>query len=203
MKWIAPIPAYLAVGIGLFQFHSAWAALLGFHFAILASLLIARSEISVAVLFRNTKTKWIILSILLCGSSGIALYLLQDHFGFANDLSVQTTSLGLTSISWIPFIAYFVFINPFVEEYFWRGYLGHQTKSLHPSDFAYAGFHALVLFGKVSPGAILFGLMVLVIAGWFWRQLAREAGGLLAPVLGHMAADCTILIAVYRIITIP
>lgn len=202
MKWIAPIPAYLAVGLGLFQFHSAWAALLGFHFAILLSLLIARPEISVAVLFRNTKIKWVILSILLCGSSGITLYLLRDYFGFASDLSLQTESLGLTSITWVPFIAYFALVNPFVEEYFWRGYLGHQTKSLHLSDFVYAGFHALVLFGKVSPGAILFGLMVLVIAGWFWRQIAREDGGLLAPVLGHMAADCTILIAAYLMITI-
>ncbi len=40
---------------------------------------------------------------------------------------------------------------------------------------------------------------ILVLAGWLWRQLAREDGGLLAPVLGHMAADFTILMAIYRI----
>ena len=202
MKWFAPIPAYLAVGLGLFQFHSAWGALLGFHIAILLSLLIAKPEISIAVLFKNTKIKWVILSILLCGSSGIGLFILRDYFGFADDFSSQTEWLGLTSITWIPFIAYFASVNPFVEEYFWRGYLGDQTKSLHLSDFAYAGFHALVMFGKVSLGAIFFGLVALVIAGWFWRQIGREDGGLLAPVLGHMAADCSILIAVYRIVTI-
>jgi len=38
---------------------------------------------------------------------------------------------------------------------------------------------------------------LLILAGWFWRQIAREDQGLLAPVLGHMAADFTILMAVY------
>ena len=203
MKWIAPLPAYLAVGLGLFQFHSAWGALLGFHFAIFLSLLIAKPDISVAVLFRNSNIKWVILSIFLCGSSGVTVYFLRDTFGLAGNLAVQMESLGLTSITWIPFIAYFALVNPFVEEYFWRGYLGHHTKSLHFSDVIYAGYHGIVLLGKVAPGVILFGLMVLVTAGWFWRQIAREDGGLLAPVIGHMAADCTILIALYWIVASP
>ena len=33
--------------------------------------------------------------------------------------------------------------------------------------------------------------------GWFWRQISREDEGLLAAVLGHMAADFSILFAVY------
>ncbi|HEX5808781.1 MAG TPA: hypothetical protein VFY25_08965 [Anaerolineales bacterium] len=45
---------------------------------------------------------------------------------------------------------------------------------------------------------IVYSLIVLVAAGWFWRQLARIDEGLLAPVLGHMAADLTILLAVYQ-----
>jgi hypothetical protein len=51
---------------------------------------------------------------------------------------------------------------------------------------------------KMQSAAIVYSLIVLVLAGWFWRQLARIDGGLLAPVLGHMAADFTILMAVYR-----
>jgi hypothetical protein len=43
----------------------------------------------------------------------------------------------------------------------------------------------------------LFALTLLVLAGWFWRQIYREDKGLLAPALGHMAADFTILLAVY------
>jgi len=198
MKWIVPALAYLAVGLGIFRFHNAWGALAGFHAAIILSLLIARPNISVSTLLKSTKIKWIALSVLLCGSSGIALYFLWDQFGFAPDLPSQIEALGLTSSTWIPFIAYFSLVNPFVEETFWRGYLGDGTKRVHASDFVYSGFHALIMIGKVRVDAILFGLSMLVLAGWFWRQIAREDGGLLAPVLGHIAADFTILMAVYQ-----
>jgi membrane protease YdiL (CAAX protease family) len=197
MKWIAPILAYLAVGIGLFQFHSAWGALLGFHFVIVVSLLLARSHIPADVLLKITDIRWSVLSILLCGSSGVALYYLWGYFGFADNLPAQIESLGLTASTWIPFIAYFALANPFVEEYFWRGFLGNRKKGPSISDFVYSGFHALILFGRVRAGLIIFSLVVLALAGWLWRQIAREDRGLLAPVLGHMAADFTILVAIY------
>ena len=44
---------------------------------------------------------------------------------------------------------------------------------------------------------IVYSIAVLILAGWFWRQIARADGGLRAPVLGHMAADFSILTAVY------
>ena len=197
MKWIAPTLAYLAVGVGLFLFHSAWGALVSFHVAIIISLLIARPNIPVTVLFKSTNIKWVLLSVLLCGSSGISLYFLWDTFRFANDLPAQVAALGLNSSNWLTFIAYFAIVNPFVEEYFWRGFFGNPTKSLYVYDFIYSGFHALILIGKVHTYSIIFGLSVLVFAGWLWRQIAREDHGLLAAVLGHMVADFTILMAVY------
>jgi hypothetical protein len=92
-------------------------------------------------------------------------------------------------------------VNPFVEEYYWRGFLGNSTYSVYVSDFLYAGFHALILLGNVRTGSIIYSLFLLILAGWFWRQIAREDQGLLAPVLGHMAADFTILLAVYQMTT--
>jgi len=192
--------AYLAVGLGLFVFHSAWGALVGFHAVIILSLFIAKPPIPISILLKSTNVKWILLSALLCGFSGIILYFAWDRFGFALNLSTQIEALGLTSSTWVPFIVYFALVNPFVEEYFWRGYLGDETKSLHLSDFLYSGFHGLILIGKVQAGSILFALALLVLSGWFWRQLFREDKGLLAPALGHMAADFTILMAVYNMI---
>ena len=200
MKWIAPLLAYLAVGIGLFIFHSAWGALLGFHAAIVVSLIIAKPDIPLQILTTSKKIKWIFLNVLLCGSSGVILYLLWDKFGFANDFPAQVASLGLNESSWMPFIAYFASINPFMEEYFWRGWLGGKTKSLHISDFLYAGFHGLVLVNMVQTGSIIFALGFLLFASWLWRQIYRKDGGLLAPVLGHMAADFTILVVVYKMV---
>ena len=197
MKSIAPLLVYLAVGIGMFQLHSAWGALLGFHFAIVVSLLWARPNIPIAILFRSTNIKWILLSVLLCGSSGLGLYFLWAYFGTATDLSAQIESLGLTPATWPGFIAYFALVNPLLEEYFWRGYLGDPTGKLYIYDLIYAGFHALVLLGKVPGYSIVFAIIGLTFAGWFWRQIAREDRGLLAPLLGHMAADLTILLAVF------
>jgi membrane protease YdiL (CAAX protease family) len=198
MKWFAPILVYLTVGLGLFWLHSAWGALLGFHFAILFSLLIARPNIPLAVLIKNTDIKWLLLSILLCGSSGVILYFLWPYIGLASGLSMQIAALGLNTSTQPMFIAYFAAINPFVEEYFWRGYLGSQTKGPYVSDFLYAGFHALILIDKVQISSVIVAVTVLTLAGWFWRQIAREdQGGLLGPVLGHMAADFTILTAVF------
>ena len=200
MRWIAPLSAYLAIGIGLFIFHSAWGALIGFHVAIIVSLLIARPNVPISILLKSNDRKWIFLNVLLCGGSGAVLYFLRDMFGFANVLPEQVKALGLNASNWTAFIAYFSLVNPFIEEYFWRGYLGGKAKSLHISDFVYAGFHALLLVNKVQAGSIIFGFCVLVLAGWFWRQTLREDGGLLAPVLGHMAADFTILAVVYRMV---
>ncbi len=201
MKWIAPTLAYLAVGLGLFVFHSAWGALLGFHIAIVVSVLIARPNIPVSILVKNKNIQWIALNVLLCGSSGVTLYLLWDTFGFVPDLSQQVETLGLNSQTWIPFLAYFALVNPFIEEYFWRGWLGSASNRLHISDFVYAGFHGLVLIGKVQAGSILFGLTALVAAGWLWRQIVREDEGLLAPALGHAAADFTILMTIHRMVS--
>jgi len=197
MKWLAPSLVYIAVGIGIFYFRNAWVALLGFHIAILSSLLIARPDIPISTLRESHNRKWMVLSTLLCGSSGVTLFFLWNEFGLGADFSAQVESMGLNSLTWPFFIAYFGLVNPFVEEYFWRGYLGNPTKGLDRSDFLYAGYHALILIGKLPAGWILYGLVVLVTAGWFWRQIMRKDQGLLAPVLGHMAADFTILLTVY------
>lgn len=197
MKWIAPIPVYLAVIIGVFWFRDAWVAVLGFHFSIIISLLYAKPNIPVAILFKSTNAKWIILSILLCGSSGVSLYFLWHLLGIGNDISEQTLALGLNPRNWLFFIAYFALVNPFIEEYFWRGYLGDATHNLYISDVIYAGYHALVLIGKAHWISIMFSIAVLTLAGWLLRQIAREDHGLLAPALGHMSADFMILAAIY------
>lgn len=196
-KWLTPILPYLAVGVGIFGFQNAWATLLGFHCAILLSLLLARPQLPASILFKSNHICWIVLSTLLSVSSGIFLNFFWSSFGIANDISAHIATLGLESSNWVAFIGYFSLVNPFLEEYFWRGYLGSLTKKLYVSDFIYAGFHALLLIGNVKTGSIIYSLTVLVLAGWFWRQLARETNGLLAPVLGHMAADFTILAAIY------
>ena len=197
-KRLVPILPYLAVWAGLLLFKNAWLTLIGFHVAVLLALAFARSNILINILFRSKYPKWLLASVLFCSTSGIGLYYLWSVFGVANDLSTQLQSIGLTPSSWPLFITYFSLVNPFIEEYFWRGVLGSISKKPYIGDAVYAGYHALVLWGRVHPLSILFAVIILTSAGWLWRQIAREDGGLLAPVLGHMIADFTILLTIYR-----
>jgi len=196
-KWLTPILPYLAVWAGLFFLKSAWFTLIGFHISILIALAVIRPHIPIGILFKSNHSKWILISVLFCSTSGIGLYFLWDVFGTVGDLPLRLQSIGLNSSSWFAFIAYFSLINPFVEEYFWRGVLGSQSKKLHVGDVIFAGYHALILWGRVHPLSILFAVIILVSAGWLWRQISRKDGGLLAAVLGHMTADFSILMVIY------
>jgi len=55
----------------------------------------------------------------------------------------------------------------------------------------------LVLWCRVDPFFITLAVIILVSAGWIWRQISREDGGLLAAVMGHMVADFSILMTLY------
>ena len=139
-RWLTPIPPYLAVGIGIFWFRNAWVALLGFHGAIVLALLLARSQFPLKILLKSNDIRWVLLSLVLSTGGGIFLYLFWSSFGIAGDLSAHIAALGLDASDWPAFIAYFSLVNPLVEEFFWRGYLGSPTKNLSFSDFASRAF---------------------------------------------------------------
>lgn len=198
MKRLAPILAYGAVAIGLFWAHSAWGALLGFHAAMLCALWLDRSNLPpLSLLVKRNYRRWIVVNLLIGSLSGLALYVLWPWLNIAPDLSTQLEALGLTRATWPAFILYFTLVNPWIEEFFWRGYLGSSSKWLVGMDFVFAGYHGMLLIGRASPLTLLLALSGLVVAGWFWRQTLRKDGGLLAAGLGHMLADLTILLAVY------
>jgi membrane protease YdiL (CAAX protease family) len=198
-KWFAPAFPYLAVWAGLYYFKNAWIALIGFHLAIILVLLTARSKVPIDILFKTRHFTWTRRSIFICAAIGAAIYYFHPYLGIAADLPLQLKSLGLDSSTWPAFIAYFTLANPFIEEYFWRAYLGSDTRGLTFSDLTYAGYHGLVLLGKVHPLMNLISLLTLIFTGWLWRQICRQDEGLLVPVLGHMAGDFTILLSVYLI----
>lgn len=197
-KYLAFILPYFAVWAGLFHFKSAWLALVYFHIAIAAALILLKPTLSIRLLIQPANVRHVTFSLLLCASSGLALYLLWDILQIADNLNAQLAGLGLNGNVWFGFIAYFTAVNPFFEEYFWRGVLGSGTKGFYLGDLVYAGYHIMVVWNKTHPLSILFMLAVLTFIGWYWRQLYRRDGSLLAPVLGHMAADLSILIAVYK-----
>jgi hypothetical protein len=196
-KWMLP---YLAVWAGLFLFHKVWAALLGFHIAILLILFLSQPTVPPSILFKSTDFRSILFHMLFCGLSGLGIYYLRPFVGLTPDFKTQMVWLGLNASSMPAFIAYFSLVNPFLEEYFWRSFLGSDTKGFFIGDLLYAAYHAIILINRVSVFATLFAIACLTFMGWFWRKTKREQNGLLAATLGHMAADFSILMAVYFII---
>jgi hypothetical protein len=194
------IPPYLAVWAGLFLLQNAWLAMFGLHAAFLLVLAFSRPNISPTILLKSRNIKWILLNILLCGSSGIVLYYLLPWFVSSENLRTQLSDLGLTKFNLPAFIAYFSLVNPLIEEYFWRVSLGNDTKGFYSGDLLYAGYHGIVLVNQVPLLITLPAMVCLTFIGWFWRQVKREDGGSLASVLGHMAADFSVMTAVYLLI---
>lgn len=197
-KWIVLVLPYFAVWAGLFILKSAWLALIGFHLAILLTLLWLRQALPLGVFFKPVSWMRVLPGVFLCAASGLGLYLLWDLFGVVPDLPARLQALGLTDSTWAGFITYFSIINPFFEEYFWRCLLGSETSGFYWGDAAYAAYHIMIVWDKAHPLSVAFIFFVLVFIGWFWRQLYRRDASLLAPLLGHMIADLSILLAVFR-----
>ena len=199
LKTFAPLMAYLAVAIGLFWVHSAWAASLGFHAGLLLMLAIEKPKVPLVSLFRGRHFPTLLGCVALSVSSGLILFFARSYLELSPNLSADLASIGLTSAAWPAFIAYFALVNPWIEEYFWRGYLNEPSRLPAPVDFAYAGYHLLILYGKTSWPWIVISFLVLAAVAWLWRQVSRKTKGLLIASLSHMAADFSILFAVYRI----
>lgn len=195
-KWTAPILPYLAVAAGMFIFRNAWAALLGFHAAILLTLANARPAIPFSSLLKSRSPRRLAANILLGLLAGVVLYFLWDHLGTPPTLAADLRASGLGPGTWAPFILYFTLVNPPLEEVFWRVFLGSDARGFVPMDLVFAAYHLMILAGRASPLSLLLALACLVFIAWFWRQTAREDGGLLGPVLGHMAADLSILVCI-------
>ncbi len=197
IKTFSPLVAYISVAIGLFWAHSAWVALLGFHAGLLLILCIEKPHIPLIGLFKSRHFPTLLGCVVLCVSSGLILFFARSYLNISPNLSVDLASLGLTSAAWPGFITYFALVNPWIEEYFWRGYLNDPSRLPAPVDFAFAGYHLLILYGKTSWPWIAISFLVLAAVAWLWRQVSRKTRGLLIASLSHMAADLSILFAVY------
>jgi membrane protease YdiL (CAAX protease family) len=195
--FLISLMAYAAIIIGLFWARSAWVALLGFHAVLLAILFIAKPSIPASNLLKGFSIPYLVGFLLLGAGGGILLFLNWHNYSITPDLSARLSAIGLTSSTWPAFIAYFTLVNPWIEEYFWRGYLGDPSNRILPVDFLFSGYHLFILYDKTTWPWILVAFVSLALVAWMWRWAARKTNGLLIPALSHMAADFSILLTVY------
>ncbi len=197
-KLLLPVFVYAAIFAGLYVFKSAWTAILAYHILIVLVLVLDPP----AGLWKKLTSGWNhkqgILLTLFCTLAGLVLFLfLPIMQPDGCPLSTSLDALGLTGDTWILFMLYFSIVHPILEEIFWRDYLVN-TNSRYPItlDFAFAGYHILVLVWFVTIPWVALAFVVLCAASWIWRITADRNNGLLIPIVSHAIADLSVIIAV-------
>lgn len=192
---------YLAVWLGLYVIKNGWVAILFYHGGIILLVTLARAWPPLDQFRLKTPIWKTILFGLTGGSAGVIMYFLWPLIQVSPRLSSALLEWGLNPSSWPLFIAYGTLVNPWLEEIFWRGWLG--SAATHPilRDGFFAGFHLVILAPFFPPFWLVVAFIVLAGSGWKWRQVMRTEESMLAFTLFHMAADVSILLVVWSKIT--
>lgn len=196
LKRASPLIPYVAVAIGLYCLGSAWVAIVSYHVAMLA-LVVRGRGLEDRPSEKRAMSGWWYLSSAVFALGGVALYVLWPHaFADSSAVAGRLASLGLGSRVWPYFAVYFCCANSLAEELFWRGYLRQDCRRPVANDFAFAGYHALVLVAFAGPVWAVPVFVGCAFAGWLWRMMRSASGSIAIPVLTHFAADLSIVIAV-------
>lgn len=189
---------YLTIIPGLYLFHNLWMAMVSYHTAILIIAILGRRLPRFQKLLRGWSFSRSLVIMPVCAANGILIYLLWSFISLpGSDLAGKLIELGLRENNWLLFVMYYSLITPWLEEFFWRDLLPSRLKYPILSDVFFAGYHFFVLLLFIQP-IFAFAAFLSLWAGAFnWRRLAVRLDGLMVPVLSHLAADFSTILAVY------
>jgi membrane protease YdiL (CAAX protease family) len=197
LRFLAPLIPYPVVGVGFLVLHNVWIAVVGYHAAMFVIVLASRTKIPFKQLFlsRNLRFPAVMSAVGACG--GILLYFVWPLLSVSTSVNSRLQDAGLTAQAWPFFLGYFIMVNPIIEEYYWRGFLGSSSKKPVLNDLLFSGYHILVLAGLVAPKWTAAVFAVLAAGAWLWRQTDRISGGLFPSTASHIAADIAIIAVIY------
>ncbi len=193
----APVLPYLAVAIGFLWLHNAWITVAMYYLGMVTIPLASGYKPDLKAAFRR-KGFYIPLAMAVMGAlGGVLLYFLWPYLSIRPDFSAYMQTIGLNEANWPYFIAFFVLINPWLEESYWRKFLGNNSIKPVWNDVFFAGYHILVLAGLVSIFWLPVVFLVLFLGAWIWRQANRLNQGLLTSIVSHFTADTSIILVIY------
>ena len=138
--------------------------------------------------------RWAIALALFGAAGGVLLHLLWPWLHLEERLLPALSELGVSEAVAPAFLFYFALLIPWTEELLWRDYLAGPSRKPDIGDLVFAGYHPLVLRLFLDWPWVVLATVILVAAGWLWRQLAARFGGLLLPVLSHVIADVSVVV---------
>lgn len=196
-RFVAPFVPYIAMVVGLIILQNAWVAMCGYHLGMIIIILCAGTDVMPESLFKSRLYSLPLALAAFGACGGILLYYLWPLLNVPAETGSALEQIGLTSVSWPFFIIYFIIFNPLLEEYYWRGFLGDNTKRITLNDFFFAGYHLIVLAGKMEAIWLIVVLVLLTVSAWFWRQVDNWSQGLLPSVVSHFTGDVSVILTIY------
>jgi uncharacterized protein len=127
---------------------------------------------------------------------------LLDLDGIRDRLMLRT---GVTAATY-PWVAFSVaIINPFLEEYFWRGFIYRNLSALAPNriwhvrvvwlaGLLFALHHTIIIQGWFVWWQWIIVTVFLALVGVMFNWLYEKSGSILISLMVHMAADITLAI---------
>jgi membrane protease YdiL (CAAX protease family) len=193
MRALAGWVPYLAVGVGLYMLHSGWAAMAGYHVLMVLFLWAGGGWSGIREILRGWSWKEGIPTCVVCGLAGPLLWMLWPVVS-KGPLAERLAAVGLEGASWWGFVVYYALVNPVLEELYWRGWLGSESRWPGREDVLFAGYHGIVLVLFVDWPWALLCFACLLTAAWLWRQLVKRHEGLAIPVISHFIADVGVVV---------
>ena len=195
----ALVPSGL-VYIGMGVLHSIPAAVLLYHSYCLLRVVVNRTRKSrfqwppVAELLRAT-VSGVVLSF-----AGVLLWRLTGDAIADPDLCrIRLVSLGLPTATWGVFAAYFLLVNPVIEEFYWRGCFQKQIRNMGIENDAmvaipFSVWHIVPIWLVCGPLAAILGGVAVYGVGIVLTMMYRLTGDIGRCVVWHaMMADVAVI----------
>lgn len=154
--------------------------------------------------------KSLILALGIYGGIMVAYFILRNFIDLDNIQNILSDSLNVSKRNFIYVALYISFINSFLEEFFFRGFIFLNLNKTMPqwqaygiSAFAFAIYHVAILANWFNPILFIVALAGLFIGGVIFNWLDEETRSIYNSWLVHMFANFainTIGLIMYNII---
>ena len=128
-----------------------------------------------------------------------AYFLAAPFLDFSNIAGALTANAGVTKENFLYVSLYISFVNSFLEEFFFRGFVFTNLKGLSGRGFAYVFsaaafslYHVAMMIGWFSPAVFLLVMVGLMAGGVIFNWLNEKLDTIYCSWLSHMFANFAI-----------
>ncbi|MFC4410610.1 CPBP family intramembrane glutamic endopeptidase [Chungangia koreensis] len=148
----------------------------------------------------------IVTGLLSLGAIFGAVALLQDSVFDLNEVRELLATWDFTGVKVIGLVFVLIFINPFLEELYWREFMYGRLaergfgKAIGITSFFYALYHLFTVYLIFSFPFNLIAVLPVFLSGLMWGYMRFNLKSIAAPVISHMLADLGIMMVYFSFI---